>query len=539
MANILTISVEASYIRIAEVSKKSGIVVNKIARIATPEGAFEDGLIVDSQAIANIISEKLAAKNITTKDVIFSVFSTKIAIKEINTPVLNEKKLADLIAANATEYYPVAVDDYILAHSVLETVQNEGEKQMRVLLMAAPKEIITPYYKIAAANGYNIVSIDYHGNSSLQILQRHVDKGVNLTIQLMEDSTIVNIIKNNVLQLHRVIPYGRDVLTETLMDMRGITEEEATELLCKEQYVHPSFDGDMITNSLRYLVNNISRVMDYYASKNPDTPIEKAYYIGDNILGLDELFASEFNFSVNVVKKMKTVKTSSMNLEPASLVNYIGCIGSVIAPANFVTKEEQKKEASASSFKIIRLGLFGAVAAGAVLVAIPMINRFSLNTEKEDLEKNIAAIADVENLVNDYYNAADISKDVIGFATSTRGNNDVLLQFIETLEKKQPSDVTIKTLTASDGSVTISATTSHKATIAKFITQLKSVENVSSISVSTLSESKDEYGVVSSSFSLTCYFSNTISIDEFAGIKETTEDAEDKDNAESDAVTEE
>ncbi len=528
MANFLTISVEASYIRIAEVSKKSGIVVNKIARIKTPEGTFEDGQITDYQTIAGAIAEKLAAKNITTKDVIFSVFSTKIAIKEINTPVLNEKKLADLIAANATEYYPVSVEDYILAHSILETVQNEGEKQMRVLLMAAPKELITPYYKIAAANGYNIVSIDYLGNSALQLLQKHVDKGVNLTIQLMEDSTIVNIIKNNVLQLHRVIPYGRDVLTETLMDMRGITEEEATELLCKEQYVHPSFDGDMITNSLRYLVNNISRVMDYYASKNPDTPIEKAYYIGDNILGLDELFASEFNFSVKVVKKIKNVKTASMSLEPASLVNYMGCIGSVLAPANFVTKEKQQKEQSASNFKMIRLGLLASILVGLVFVALPIVDYFTLKTQKEDLERNINAISDVETLVNDYYNAVDISRDVTTFASMTRGNNDVLLEFIENLEKKQPSDVSISTVTINNGSVSISAKTSTKQTIAKFIMQLKTIPNVSSVAVSTLSESKDQYGAISTTFSLTCYFTNNVTMDEFvAGTDEVEDTAED------------
>lgn len=527
MANFLTISVEASYIRIAEVSKKSGLIVNKLARIKTPEGSFEDGLITDVEAVAKVISEKLAAKNIVTKDVIFSVFSTKIAIKEINTPVLNDKKLADLIESNATEYYPVDVNDYILAHSVLETVQVGGEKQMRVLLMAAPKDIIMPYYRIAAVNGYNIVSIDYLGNSALQILQRHVDKGVNLTIQLMEDSTIINIIRNNVLQLHRVIPYGRDVLTETLMDMRGITEEEATELLCKEQYVHPSFDGDMITNSLRYLVNNISRVMDFYASKNPDSPIEKAYYIGDNILGLDELFASEFSFSVKVVKKMKGVKPASMNIEPATLVNYIGCIGSVIQPANFLTKEKQEKEKSKNSIKLIGLGLVAAVVASGVIVALPLIKSLELKTQKEDLERNIAAISDVEALVREYYDANDIANDALGFVNMTRGNNDVLLQFITDLEEKMPSDVSITNMSVNKGSVTISAGTSNKQSIAKFIMQLKSIDNVSNVAVSTLTEKKDANGTVSSTFNATCYFANDISLEEFADIvEEETENTE-------------
>ncbi len=532
MANFLTISVESSYIRMAEVSQKSGgIVVNKIARIKTPEGTIEDGLISDYKAIAGVISAKLEAKGITTKEVVFSVFSTKIAIKEITTPVLNTKKLAEYIAANATDFYPVDVNDYILAHNVLENVNIDGEKQMRVLLMAAPKDIITPYYKMAKMNGYNIKSIDYLGNSSLQILQKHVDKGVNLTIQLMEDSTIVNIIKNNVLQLHRVIPYGRDVLTETLMDMRGITEEEATELLCREQYVHPSFDGDMITNSLRYLVNNISRVMDYYASKNPDTPIEKAYYIGDNILGLDELFASEFNFSVKVIKKVKGVKPASMSMEPSALVSYMSAIGSVIAPANFVTKEKQEKEQSANSFKMLRIAFLVAILAAIVIIAMPILKYLELEDEKESLNKSIKKIGEVEAIVNDYYNSTDMVADATAFAATTRGNNDVLLGFIEGLEKGQPRDISISTMTINEGSVSMTAKTSGKPTVAKFIMQLKNIDNVSSISVSSMSESKNADGVITLTFSLTCYFSNNVSLEDFANLKlyydDGTEDAKD------------
>ncbi|MBP3339609.1 MAG: pilus assembly protein PilM [Lachnospiraceae bacterium] len=532
MANtILTISIESSYIRMAEVSSKGGITVNKIARVKTPEGCIQDDIITDYKALADVINEKVTAKGILTKDVVFSVFSTKIAIKEISTPVLSDKKLAEYIESNATEFYPVDINDYILAHNVLETVTENGEKNMRVLLMAAPKDMITPYYQIAAENGYNIQTIDYFGNSALQVLQKHVDKGVNLTIQLMEDSTIVNIIKNNVLQLHRVIPYGRDVLTETLMDMRGITEEEATELLCTEQYVHPSFDGDMITNSLRYLVNNISRVMDYYASRNPENPIEKAYYIGDNIIGLDELFASEFNFSVKVIKKMKNVKTADLSMEPNKLVNYIGCIGSIVAPADFVTMEKKAKQASASNIKLIGLGVLVAAVVCVGLLAKPVIDSINYKKDKADLEKKISAISDVETLVSNYYNITDMATDAKTFAALTRGNNDVLLNFLIELEKKLPSDISITTMTINEGAVTISAKTSIKPTMATFISQLKGIDNVTSVAVSNFNEKKDVYGGITTTFSATCFFYNDESIGQFAGVeeKETEEDAENND----------
>lgn len=520
MANILTISIEASHIKIAEVSNSKSITVNRIIRMKTPEGCYEDGQIKDYKSIAKALEEKLTSKGINTKDVFFSVFSTRIAMKEILTPVLNEKKLGALIEANATEYYPVDINDYILAHKVLETVTVDGEKQMRVLLMAAPKDIIVPYYKIARVNGYNIKNIDYLGNSSMQLLRKHVDKSVNLVVQLLEESTIVNIIKNNVLQLQRVIPYGKSVLVDAVMETKGITEEEANDLLSTEQLVHGSFDGDTITNSLRYMLNNIARVVDYYASKNPDAQVEKAYYIGDHILGLDELLANEFAFPVKVIKKIKNVKPASAKLEATKMLGYIGCIGAVVDPANFVTKEKLEREQSERSFGMLRVLFYVAIAGSVALLAVPIVQFFTLQSEKNNLQKNIKELEDIEVLVNDYYQSKDIVTDASNFVALTSGNNDVLYEFIENLEAKQPSDISIRSINISDGVVSISAATSTKNTIAKFIMQLKEIPNVSSVAVSTIGETKDQYGVVYSTFSIMCTFHNDVSLEEFAGIKD-------------------
>ena len=140
------------------------------------------------------------------------------------------------------------------------------------------------------------------------------------------------------------------------------------------------------------------------------------------------------------------------------------------------------------------------------------------------MERNINAISDVEALVREYYDSADIAKDATNFANMTRGNNDVLLQFIEDLEEKQPSDISITSVTFNNGTVSMSAKTSNKQTIAKFIMQLKSIDNVSNVAVNSLSESKDQFGIVNSSFSLTCYFTNDITLDEFADIAEEVEE---------------
>ena len=72
------------------------------------------------------------------------------------------------------------------------------------------------------------------------------------------------------------------------------------------------------------------------------------------------------------------------------------------------------------------------------------------------------------------------------------------------MELKMPSDIAIKNITFQNGAISLTAVTSTKETIAKYIVELEKMKNVSAVFVSNLSESKDAEGVITTSFSLTC-----------------------------------
>ena len=126
--------------------------------------------------------------------------------------------------------------------------------------------------------------------------------------------------------------------------------------------------------------------------------------------------------------------------------------------------------------------------------------------------------------------------DVSVFKNMTSSANDYLLDFWYALEKAQPSDVSIRSMSIEDGAVSISAVTSTKQTIAKFITQLESLPGVVGVYVSSTAETKDEHGVVTSSFGIVCKFNSLID-----GYATPTEDetVEGETKAEGETVTDE
>lgn len=486
------------------------VYVNRILKAKTPPDVVEDGFIKDFFAAESFLSAIIRENNMTATDVIFSISSGKIATKEITVPIMKERQLVEMIEANASEYFPIYLDDYILAHNILEKGNpKKGDKQMRVLVLAAPKELIDDYFQIAERLKLNVKSIDYAGNSAYQMIRRQIPAATSLVIQVQEETTTVNILKDNILKLQRTIPYGKNLPIEALAEKLNIDEDEAATLLETESYIHETFDGDPVTESIRPIINNVLRVVDYYNSRNSDDPVEKAYLVGESVslLGLDFLFANEFDVSVNQLIRFNGVTLENENdLLHKIVTKYVGCLGAGIEPVNFMPKETLEKMRSANNFRLLRIGVLAAAVIAVIAVSVPLTKLVIAKAEQSHIQSSIDNIKDIDQVVDDYYTALDRFTDAESFKNLTDGNNDSLLYFISNLEAKMPSDISINSITFTNGQVSLTGTTSIKPTVAKFIQALTQTYGVEDVFVSALSESKDADGVITTNFSLTCQF---------------------------------
>lgn len=513
MSKVLSVRIGKKYVKICELqytTNMKSVYVNRILKAKTPPDVVEDGFIKDFFAAESFLSAIIRENNMTATDVIFSISSGKIATKEITVPIMKEKQLVEMIEANASEYFPIYLDDYILAHNILEKGNpKKGEKQMRVLVLAAPKELIDDYFQIAERLKLNVKSIDYAGNSAYQMIRRQIPAATSLVIQVQEETTTVNILKDNILKLQRTIPYGKNLPIEALAEKLNIDEDEAATLLETESYIHETFDGDPVTESIRPIINNVLRVVEYYNSRNSDDPVEKAYLVGESVslLGLDFLFANEFDVSVNQLIRFNGVTLENENdLLHKIVTKYVGCLGAGIEPVNFMPKETLEKMRSANNFRLLRIGVLAAAVIAVIAVSVPLTKLVIAKAEQSHIQSSIDNIKDIDQVVDDYYTALDRFTDAESFKNLTDGNNDSLLYFISNLEAKMPSDISINSITFTNGQVSLTGTTSIKPTVAKFIQALTQTYGVEDVFVSALSESKDADGVITTNFSLTCQF---------------------------------
>lgn len=537
---VLTVEITNESITIIEVtpSVKKQTVVHNALIFETPEDAYDDGMLRDIDRLSAVIREQLDANGITNKNAIFILSSTKAVNREVLIPEVKESKIKGIVAANASEYFPVNVEDYVVSHSVLEhTVDENKNKQIKLMVVAAPTNMVKGYYELGSSLGLTVQAIDYVGNSMLQMIKTQT--GTNMTtmvIQLGSESTILNIVKGDTLLLQRTVPYGTNAVVTEIMDEKEVDATTAMTLLQNERLITVDFDDNAATGAFRYLINNIGRVIDYYVTKNPDNPIDDVFLTGDGALirGIDGLFKIQLNIQTRIMDSLYNVKFEpNIDLKIFNPVYLVAPIGASFAPMGFQIVEVKKK--AASNTDMVKIGVvvcsIGVVAALGMAVITTILKK-NAEAERNSLNAQIAAIADIDQIVSDHDAAYAKLEDIKNLYDQTKNLNENFNMFFDDLETILPKTIVINSYASNAESISMSGVSSDYESIARFIKDLKTVECISDAFVTDITEegatvttSKDGENVteqvgVSYTFNITAVF---VSVDEEDDVEEATD----------------
>lgn len=515
-SKVLTIDITNESITIVEVTpsnKKQSTIHNAII-FETPEDAYEDGVIRDKERIAEAIKSQLSANGITNKNAIFVLTSTKIVNREVLVPFVKENKIKGIINANSSEYFPVNIEDYVVSHSVLETVTDEeNNKQLRVLAVAAPENMVRSYYDLAALAGLKVVALDYIGNAMLQLIKTQTTEAMTtMVIQLGSESTVLNIVKGDTLLLQRTVPYGTNVVVNEVMDAKGVDATTAMTLLQNERLLTVDFDDNAITGAFRYLINNIGRVMDFFTSKNPDKPIDDVFLTGDGALikGIDGLFKVQLNVSTRVMDTLYNIKFDpKIDLRIYNPVYLMVPIGAAFDPMGFELGEAGAK-GSASSVDttplVIAFLILSVIIAGGV-TAYSFIAKNKAQSELDQVNRDIQAISDIEKIVTDCENAQNIYMDAENMYSYTENLNENVGTLITELEDKMPKGISLTAFNSTADGVDFTGNTKTYEDIAAFAINLKDIECIDNTFIESVTENKDAQSTdVTYDFTVKCIY---------------------------------
>lgn len=539
MAKILSIEAEASQIRVAEVEVrgKKGKIHNCFC-ISAPQGAVEDGQIRDTKTLGENLKAELSQRKIRTKKVYFATGSTRIASREVRIPFVKANRIQSIVEANATDYFPIDVSKYVLSYSVVDVESQKSEdgkeetKQYHLMVYAAPKAISAAYSEFAENAGLTMTGITYTGDSIYHSVKDEYAKGTHILVKVEYTGTSITVIRDGELTLQRNINYGVDSAAETVRAFPEFGDRldanEALDVLCSRKCINPfldmeSFDEEIsdenrkletaraeVTESLRYLIGNISRIMDYYISRHTDTNFDSIVCcgLGAQVKGLMQLLTNELGQQVDVLQEFKNFAL------PASRDTQEVCLyAAVLSPGtsgvNLMDKVNRKKKEKKETLSgAIIICVVGTVA-GVVLTAAGYANRIYQQHEQERLNQRISEESSIEEIYSAYTNAKAQYDNYQNMYQYTNTPNEGLKTFIEELEEKMPSDITVENFSSTGTQVSFSMRVGSKSAAANTIMQLRTFESLSTVTTTGIDEAED--GTVS--LSVLCTYSDPAPLD--------------------------
>lgn len=539
MARILSIEAEASQIRVAEVEVrgKKGRIYNCFC-IPAPQGAVEDGQIRDTKTLGENLKAELSQRKIRTKKVYFATGSTRIASREVRIPFVKANRIQSIIEANATDYFPIDVSKYVLSYSVVDVESQKSEdgkeetKQYHLMVYAAPKAISAAYSEFAENAGLTMTGITYTGDSIYHSVKDEYAKGTHILVKVEYTGTSITVIRDGELTLQRNINYGVDSAAETVRAFPEFGDRldanEALDVLCSRKCINPfldmeSFDEEIsdedrkletaraeVTESLRYLIGNISRIMDYYISRHTDTNFDSIVCcgLGAQIKGLMQLLTNELGQQVDVLQEFKNFALPASG-DTQEVCLYAAVLSPGTSGVNLMDKVNRKKKEKKETLSgAIIICVVGTVA-GVVLTAAGYANRIYQQHEQERLNQRISEESSIEEIYSAYTNAKAQYDNYQNMYQYTNTPNEGLKTFIEELEEKMPSDITVENFSSTGTQVSFSMRVGSKSAAANTIMQLRTFESLSTVTTTGIDEAED--GTVS--LSVLCTYSDPAPLD--------------------------
>ena len=540
MARFLSIEAESTQIRVGEVeiSGRKGRMLQCFC-VPVPQGSVEDGQIRDTKGLGELLRQQLNERGIRTKKAWFVTGSTRIASREVQIPLVKKSRIQSIIEANATDYFPIDVTKYVMSYIILGITGEKGkkgeeaeqkkaadqERQYRLMVYASPKAISTAYYEFAQSAGLTLSGITFTGNTVYQTVQEEYTSGAHILIKVELENTGISIIRDGKLSFQRNINYGMESAVETIRSFPQFGDrlevQDALQLLSEKKWIYPSLDGQIgeepdtvkseVTESLRYLVGNISRIMDYYISRNGDVNFESIVLcgMGGQVQGLAELLTQELGQKVELLTKITRYSVPDTN-KNEGLFLYIAVMDPVKSGLNLMEKTGRKqkevKETLSGAWVVFGVGALAAVALATAGVGA----RIYQTHEQDRLNQRIAEEQSIEDVYAAYNNAKSQYDNFQSMYAYTNTPNEGLEAFIQEMEEKMPSSITVETFSSTGSQVSFSMRVASKSEAANTLIQLRTFDSLSSVTTTGIDEGED--GTVT--MSVTCTYRNPALLDD-------------------------
>ncbi len=321
----LGLDIGSGFVKLVEVDHSGGQPeVSRVAMEPLLPDAIVEGEVMDPGLVADTIRTLLGKVGIKARAVVTAVGGHDVIIKKIEMDRMKESDAREVIRWEAEQHVPFDIKSVELDFQILNPLE-EG-LQMEVILVAAKKELVDNKVALLADAGLTASVIDVDAFALHNAFEKNYPEameGIVALVNVGHETTNVNILEEGIPILTRDIPFGSRRVREGLQRERGLTAEDAEEVVQGHRDLE---DLDrFVGQSADEVAVGIERASAFLMTRHSGEGLGRVCLSGggSRIPGMTEALAERMNvetFKVNPFERtpVRPDAAVNLNLEEAS-----------------------------------------------------------------------------------------------------------------------------------------------------------------------------------------------------------------------------
>jgi len=282
--------------------------VSRVAMRPLLPDAIVEGEIMDYGLVSDTVRGLFQEMGMKSADVITAIGGHDVIIKKIQMDRMKESDAREVIRWEAEQHVPFDIKSVELDFQILNP--HEEGMQMEVLLVAAKRELVDNKVGLLQDAGINPIVIDVDAfalHNAFEHNYPEAQQGIIALVNVGHETTNVNILESGIPILTRDIPFGSRRIREDLQRERGLTAEQAEDVVQARETVEDL--ERFVDSSADEIAVGIERASAFLMTRDDGETLGKIFLSGGGarVPGMVESLGRRMNVETHLVNPFERV----------------------------------------------------------------------------------------------------------------------------------------------------------------------------------------------------------------------------------------
>jgi len=282
----------------------------------------------DKEHVVNALRQIIKEARVTTNQVVTGLPSYTVFSSIISLPNMSKKELMSAVKWEAKKFVPMPVDEMILDWEIIKDTQDTGavakedgdgpegndkekddakksQKDLKVLLTAAPKNLVQRYVEIFRAVDLELASLETQAFA----LERSLigrDKAPIMIVDIGASASDIMVFIDGIPIVTRSIDIGGNNISQTIARSMNVSVDRAEQFKRDFGLSSAESNASRVPKTIEFVVSNIVNeikyVLNLYQNQGNIKPIEKIILCGGSsfLVNLPDYLEKVFNTKVYI-----------------------------------------------------------------------------------------------------------------------------------------------------------------------------------------------------------------------------------------------